>query len=48
MKKLDWTLLLGFDQVVGERDRKALGNTRIGGKIGGKGMELIRGSGSIR
>jgi hypothetical protein len=48
MKTLDWTRLLGFDQVASERDRTALGNTRIGGKIGGKGMELIRGSGSTR
>jgi hypothetical protein len=44
MKKLDWSQLLGFEQVVSERDRQALGNTRIGGKIGGKGMEMIRGS----
>jgi hypothetical protein len=44
MKKLDWNQLLGFEQVVSERDRETLTKTRIGGKIGGKGMEMIRGS----
>jgi len=48
MKKLDWTLLLGFEQVVSERDCKALANTRIGGKIGGKGIDLVRGGASAR
>jgi hypothetical protein len=38
MKKLDWNKLLGFDQVSSDRDRKALTTTRIGGKIGDKGM----------
>jgi hypothetical protein len=40
MKKLDWNKLLGFDQVNAERDRKALTTTRIGGKIGDKGMVI--------
>jgi len=44
MKKLDWNQLLGFEQVVSERDRNAITNTRIGGKIGGKDMAIIRGS----
>jgi hypothetical protein len=38
MKKLDWKVLLGFDQVASDRDRKALNSTRIGGKIGGKNL----------
>jgi len=38
MKKLDWTRLLGFSQVATGRDRKVLQDSRIGGKIGGKGM----------
>jgi hypothetical protein len=37
MKKLDWNLLLGFDQLRTEGDRMALAKTRIGGKIGDKG-----------
>jgi hypothetical protein len=48
MKKLDWNQLLGFDQVVSERDRQALTKTRIGGKIGGKGMEFVQGGPSPR
>jgi hypothetical protein len=42
MKKLDWNQLLGFDQVISERDREALTRTRIGGKIGSKGCQVIR------
>ena len=34
MKKLDWTRLLGFDQLGSERDRKASRDNRIGGKVG--------------
>jgi hypothetical protein len=40
MKKLDWKLLLGFDQVASDRDRKTLSASRIGGKIGGKTMVI--------
>jgi len=36
MKKLDWTKLLGFDQLVTERDRGAIRNSRLAGKIGSK------------
>jgi hypothetical protein len=36
MRKLDWTQLLGFDQLGDWRDRKAIANSRISGKIGGK------------
>jgi hypothetical protein len=36
MKKLDWTKLLGFDQIASERDRKSPSDRRISGKIGTK------------
>jgi hypothetical protein len=39
MKKLDWNQLLGFDQLRSEGDRRALANSRIGGKIGDKGCQ---------
>jgi hypothetical protein len=42
MKKLDWNRLLGFDQLGNDRDRRVFTETRIGGKIGGKGCEPIR------
>jgi hypothetical protein len=48
MKKLDWTLLLGFEQVVRERDCKPLANSRIGSKVGGKGIDLVRESAQAR
>jgi hypothetical protein len=41
MKKLDWTRLVGFDQLRNERDRRVFTDTRIGGKIGGKGCEAV-------
>jgi hypothetical protein len=42
MKKLDWAQLLGFNQVVSDRDRRMLNIPRIGGKIGVKGCENAR------
>jgi hypothetical protein len=36
MKKLDWTKLLGFDQLACDRDRIAIRNSRLAGKIGSK------------
>jgi len=42
MKKLNWNRLLGFDQLGDDRDRRVFTETRIGGKIGGKGCEAIR------
>ena len=36
MNKLDWNRLLGFDELLAERDRNALGTSRIGGQIGDK------------
>lgn len=39
MKKLDWTRLLGFDQVA--NDRMVLRESRLGSKIGAKrGVKL--------
>lgn len=39
MKKLDWTRLLGFDQVA--NDRTVLRESRLGSKIGAKpGVKL--------
>lgn len=39
MNKLDWTRLLGFDQIA--KDRKALRDGRIGSKTGAKvGVKL--------
>jgi hypothetical protein len=42
MKKLDWAQLLGFNQVVSDRDRRMLNTPRIGGKVGVKSCEVIR------
>jgi hypothetical protein len=42
MNKLDWSQLLGFDQLRNERDRRVAANSRLGGKIGSKGCEAIR------
>jgi hypothetical protein len=36
MKKLDWSKLLGFDQLVSDRDRASVRNSRLTGKIGAK------------
>jgi hypothetical protein len=43
MKPLDWKKLLGFEQVAADRDRRALTTSRIGGKIGDKQCQMIRG-----